>query len=167
MTDIEREIIQWFASGSIGPYIMSVPWLFPTLETLHFLGVCLLFGSLLLVDLRLLGVLRGGQMGLAFTYLWITVGSFALLAATGAGFFLTNPFNYWSNPVFKIKLALIAFAGLNAIAFTLFEHRQLLKLGPDLQARPFTKIASALSLTAWTLVLFAGRSLPLFDSGQG
>src|SRR3546814_14171183 len=82
MTELERQILQWFADAWLGPAIMRVPWLFPTLESLHFIGVCFLFGSLLLVDLRLLGFLRGGSAGLAFAYLWITVGAFALLLAT-------------------------------------------------------------------------------------
>src|SRR3546814_16897887 len=86
MTDLERQILQWFADAWLGPAIMRVPWLFPTLESLHFIGVCFLFGSLLLVDLRLLGFLRGGSAGLAFAYLWITVGAFALLLATGLCF---------------------------------------------------------------------------------
>src|SRR3546814_2080239 len=97
MTDLERQILQWFADAWLGPAIMRVPWLFPTLESLHFIGVCFLFGSLLLVDLRLLGFLRGGSAGLAFAYLWITVGAFALLLATGLCFFFTNPFNYWRS----------------------------------------------------------------------
>jgi hypothetical protein len=167
MTGLERDILQWVASWPLGPAIMTRPWAFPTLETLHFMGVCFLFGSLLLVDLRLLGVLRGGRPGLTFTFLWVTLLSFALLLLTGIAFFSTNPMNYWSNPVFKIKMTLIVFAGLNAAIFTLFEHRQILALGSEGRASAFSRWAAALSLASWTLVLFAGRSLPLFDTGQG
>ena len=164
---MERSILQWFADSPIGPKIMSIPWMFPTLESLHFLGVCLLFGSLLVVDLRLLGVVKGVRMASTFTFLLVTIGSFALVALTGLGFFFTNPFNYWHNPVFKIKMVLVLLGGLNAAAFTLLEHRKLAALGPDASGGRLTQVAAGLSLGMWACVLFAGRSLPLFDTGQG
>src|SRR3546814_19197005 len=136
---------------------MRVPWLFPTLESLHFIGVCFLFGSLLLVDLRLLGFLRGGSAGMAFAYLWITVGAFALLLATGLCFFFTNPFNYWSNPVFKIKMVLVMLGGTQAAVFTILEHRQVLALVPDLATGPFTRTSAHPSHALWVILPFPGR----------
>lgn len=167
MTQLERSVVQWFADAWLGPAIMRIPWLFPTLETLHFIAVCVLFGSLLLVDLRLLGYLRGFRPGATFPYLGLTIGAFLVLLMTGLGFFFTNPFNYWSNPVFQFKVVLIILGGINAVVFTLVEHRKLVVAGPNYETDPFTRVAAILSLGMWTLVLFAGRSLPLFDSGQG
>jgi hypothetical protein len=167
MNETERSILHWFGDFWIGPAIMRIPWMFPTLETLHFIGVCVLFGSLLLVDLRLLGFLRGFRPASSFTFLWLTVGAFLVLLTTGLGFFFTNPYNYWSNPVFRIKVVLIILGGLNALIFTFAEHRKLVAAGPDYETDTFTRWAAGLSLGMWTLVLFAGRSLPLFDTGQG
>lgn len=167
MTDLERQILQWFADAPLGPAIMGTWWVFPTLESLHFIALCFLFGSLLLVDLRMIGFLRGGKAGSTFTYLWVTLGAFTVLALTGAGFFFTNPFNYWLNPAFKLKMGLIALAGINAGIFTMFEHRKVTAMEPDAETDGLTRTTAALSLILWTLILFAGRSLPLFDTGQG
>jgi hypothetical protein len=167
MGDIEGQVLQWMADSSLRGAIMGNFWVFPTLETLHFIGVCLLFGSLLLVDVRLMGFLRQVPIGSALSFLPITIGAFLLLLATGIAFVFSNPFNYWANPAFKLKLLFIFLGGLNAILFTLFEHRKMIALGADEDTNGFTKVAAGLSLAFWTLVLVCGRSMPLFDTGQG
>jgi formate-dependent nitrite reductase membrane component NrfD len=58
---------------------------------------------------------------------------------------------------------LILLAGLNALVFTLVEHRHALVLGEDDQATKFMKVSAGLSLSFWLLVLLLGRLLPAFE----
>jgi len=166
MNDLVRTLIELFTMP-LGPYLMSIKWFFPMLETLHFIALCFLFGSLLLVDLRLIGFVRGIQPARTFVFLWITLVSFAMLLITGVLFLICNPSAYWPNTAFQIKLLLIFLAGLNAAFFTIAEHRKLSVAGPDYETDTLTKSAAWASLILWTAVLFLGRSLPLFDTGQG
>ena len=167
MTELEHDILTWFANAPVGPWIGSIPWVFPALEGIHFIAVCALFGSLLLVDLRLLGVLRGAAPAQTFGFLWITMVSFGILLLSGLGFFFTSPFNYWGNWAFVTKMALVVLAGVNAAVFTLLEHRKLSVAGASYETNVFTRISALSSLVLWIAVLTLGRSLPLFDSGQG
>jgi hypothetical protein len=78
-------------------------------------------------------------------------------AASGFVLFAARPVNYWENPAFQIKLVLLALSGLNALAFTLLEHR-MLAAAPDGQATPILAKASAgLSMVLWFSIIFYGR----------
>jgi len=78
-------------------------------------------------------------------------------------FFAADPMMYWPSPAFKLKMFLILLAGLNALVFTLVEHRHALVLGEDDQASTFMKVSAGLSLSFWLLVLLLGRLLPAFE----
>ena len=96
---------------------------------------------------------------------WVVIG-FSINAATGWLFFTANPMSYWQNTAFKVKLALILFAGLNALYFTVMEHRHVAHLGPGEDTTRLTKISAGLSLAAWLGVLVLGRLLPIFTISQ-
>ena len=96
-------------------------WLWPLCETLHFMGMVMLIGTVGLFDLRMLGVAKG-LPGAPFNYLipW-GLGGFAVNLVTGV-MFLAGNFNavveYGQNPAFKWKVAFMALAAVNAGLFT-------------------------------------------------
>ena len=55
-------LIHWLNSTALNKFIMSEPWLWPSLEIFHFFGLCLLLGSLIVSDLRMLGFARSVPM---------------------------------------------------------------------------------------------------------
>lgn len=124
-------------------FIATAPGVYPLVSAAHILGISLLLGSILVVDLRLLGAL-GPRLDPALPVMTrVAIGGFVLAAATGLTLASVQIAAYAANPAFLTKLGLIAFAGANA---ALFAWRG--RAG---------RLAAALSLLSWLAVLVAGR----------
>jgi hypothetical protein len=94
------------------------PWAYPALEVMHILGIALLLGSLVLLELRVWG--RGADLpvrALARLALPVTGLGFGLIVLSGLLMFSTQAQELLANRAFIIKLALVQLAGLNAVAF--------------------------------------------------
>ena len=133
-------------------------WWFPLLESIHVLGAMFVVGSILWVDLRLLGA-AGNRYPLArYTreLLAWTWGAFAIALITGFGMFMTRASWYVTNRAFQIKLLLLVLAAANMALFHLWGRR-----GPGSADAPAAngagKFAGALSLGIWIGVTLAGR----------
>jgi hypothetical protein len=132
---------------------------FPVLESLHVLAVAVVFGTILIVDLRLLGVAshRPGVRRLAselLPYTWVT---FALAAITGALMFASNAVAYAHNTEFLVKLAVIAAAGLNMAWFHSTAYRRIADWDENVSPPAAARIAGMMSLLLWIGVIFLGR----------
>src|SRR3974390_3288689 len=127
----EAEVLQWIKDLPIGAAVRQSRWLFALGETLHFIGLCLMVGGLLIVDLRLLGYIRRIPMRAALAFLPFVIIGFLINLVTGIEFFMTDPFMYWPNPAFKLKMFMIVLAGLNALLFTVMAHRSVLVMKDD------------------------------------
>lgn len=126
------------------------PWLYPALEVVHILGIALLLGSLVLVELRVLGLGAALPLpALARFGLRLSLLGFGLAAASGVSMFATQPAELLANPSFRIKLGLLAFAGLNAVLFHL-------RGGPVRRDR-VARAQTVLSLGIWLAVIICGR----------
>jgi hypothetical protein len=159
----EADILHWIRDTALGAAVRQSRWLFATGETLHFIGLSLLVGGILIVDLRLLGFLRRIPVRAALAFLPWVIAGFVINLATGILFFSADPYMYWPNPAFKLKMFLILLAGLNALIFTVMEHRHALTLGDDEIPGTLTKVTAGLSLSLWLGVLLLGRLLPAFE----
>jgi len=142
----------------LGAPIRQSLWLFPALETLHILGFALLYGSVAIVDLRLMGLGRALPVSrLAAHALPWTKGAFLLIVPSGLAMFVGHVDDYLTSPVFGVKMTLLAAGIANAAAL----HRGPLRgVGAwDVDAMPPSRvrIAAALSLLLWTGVIVCGR----------
>ena len=139
--------------------MVNLVWGWPASETVHFIGLSLLFGVVLLVDLRMLGFMKAIPYSTLHRLLpWGMLG-FAVNVLTGMLFFVGAPTNFYvTNGVFFWKLALILVAGANALYFTVFEQPWTLGAGdnPPVAA----KIAAASGIFLWIGVIFCGQMLP-------
>jgi len=131
-------------------WITTHPWAYPLLEVVHIVGITLLLGSLVLLELRVWGVARELPLRtLAGLALRVTLLGFAL-AATSGGLMLASQ---WSellgNRALITKMVVLALAGLNAVAF----HA---RGGLD-KADRIARLQTALSLGLWVLVVVCGR----------
>ena len=138
------------------------PWAWPICEILHFIGLCLLFGVVLLVNLRLLGVITGVAFADLHRLLPWAMTGLALNIVTGMLFFLASPDQYTQNGAFFWKLALIVTGGLTLLYATISGEVGALKAGA--RASRTAGMMAAGSLCVWTGVIFLGRFLPYLGS---
>ena len=146
----------------LGAFVLALPYGWPSLETLHFIGLSLLIGVILLIDLRMLGVMKDVAFPALHRLLpWAILG-FGTNLATGMLFFVASPEQYVGNVAFVWKMILVMLAGANALYFTLFEEPWMLKPGDD---APFTAKAVAVSaIVLWLGVLYFGSMLPFLGN---
>lgn len=91
-------------------------WLYPLVNTLHLVGLALLFGAIAPLDLRLLGAFRRVPLApLAATLVPVATAGLPLALVSGALMFVTRPLDYLAEPLFGLKLGLLAMAVLNAL----------------------------------------------------
>jgi len=143
----------------IGDAMVNEKWCWAAGETVHFIGLSLLCGVVLLIDLRMLGFMKGISYTVLHRLLPWGVLGFGLNVVTGTFFFVGAPPDFYvTNPVYFWKLAFILIAGANALYFTLSKHTWALEAGdaPPLTAR----VAAASGLFLWTGVIFCGQMLP-------
>jgi uncharacterized membrane protein len=162
---LDPEILSAVRDSWLGESIRSVSWLFAALETVHFIGICTLIGAMLVVDLRLLNVIRGGAIREVLGFARLAIAGFVLAFLSGVAFFASNPDNYDANPLFWIKMGLVLVAGLNLAWFELAERRKVLALPEGASSALDTKLVAGLSLLLWAAIIVAGRFLPLLGIG--
>jgi uncharacterized membrane protein len=146
----------------VGSFVTDTPWMWPTCETLHFVGLSLLMGVVFLVDLRVLGVMKGVSFASLHRLLpWAAFG-FGVNVITGILFFVGIPHQYTGNKSFYWKLALVMLAGLNAVYFTVVEEPWA--LGPGEDAPLTAKFAAASAMVLWIGVMYCGSMLPFLGN---
>jgi len=143
---------------AIGTAMAEEKWRWAASEVIHFIGLCLLFGVVLTVDLRMLGFIKGISFSALHRLLPWGVLGFGVNVATGMLFFVGAPASYVISSVFFWKLALILVAGANALYFTAFEQAWTLGAG---DTPPFAaKVVAASGIFLWLGVIFCGQMLP-------
>jgi hypothetical protein len=144
----------------VGEFVTVSSWAFPALESVHVIAISLVVGSIVIVDLRLLGMAshdRAVTKVSRDTLPW-TWFMFGVAAMSGGLLFTAHAGEYAINPYFQWKLALIVLAGLNMAAFHAFTWRGVARW--DDGAAPLAgKIAGGLSLLFWIGVVFLGRAV--------
>jgi len=132
---------------------------FPSIETVHVLAISLVVGSIAVLDLRLLGWASRERpvSRLSAEVLPVTWTAFAVAVATGLLRFASNAPKYAANPYFRVKLVLILLAGINMLVFQRLTRRNLATWDVEAATPRAARIAAALSLVAWTMVVAAGR----------
>ena len=154
------------ASG-LGQAMRQWLWLYPSVEIVHIVGIGLLFGSIVVFDLRLLGLARDIPVKrLARHVLPWSAGSFLLIVPSGLLMFTAHATEFIDSEVFVIKMLLIMAAGVNAALFhtitfrtaDVWDSEEMRKLPPP----PSARLAGALSLLLWISVIACGRLLAYF-----
>ncbi len=148
----------WLANTDLA-FAIGATWWFPLLESIHVIAIALVVGSILMVDLRLLGVAaRCYAMRRISRELtpWAWAG-FAVATITGVGMFITRPAAYAANPAFQAKLVLLALAGINVAALHNLAMRDVDRWDADAATPRTAKLAGAVSLVIWAGVILAGR----------
>lgn len=162
MVEFQMWIVATFARATAVAAMMKTAWGWPLAESAHFIGLCLLAGAVFLFDLRLLGVAKRIPIGALHKLIPWGLAGFALTAASGILFVLTEPDQYVYNPAFHLKVLFMAAAGLNASAFYLTAYRRATAPGAPDDAPRAAKVIAAASLCLWIGVIVAGRLITFY-----
>lgn len=144
----------------VGRWMRESLWAYPSTEAVHIVGLALLFGSIAIVDLRLLGLGRRIALGALseFVVPW-TLGGFLIAATTGLMMFSAHATEFITQPVFVLKMGLILTAGINAAVLHSGPIRRMAASDADGTTPGSIRFAAALSLALWIGVIACGRLL--------
>ncbi len=149
---------RWLASDFVTRYQYRHPSAWKTLETIHFMGLCLLFGVVVAGNLRLLGWMRAAPLEGFHRLLPWGVWGFVANAVTGMLFFIGQAFQYIENPAFYWKMICILLAGGDVLYLTW--HDEVWEMGPGDTAPALVKLLAASQIVLWLGVIYFGRMLP-------
>ena len=153
-------VIAYFEESSLADSIRENDTLFPWIESVHVLAVCLVVGSIFVVDLRLLGLasIRQPVSRVTQTVLPLTWSAFAVALASGSLLFISNAAKYLENGYFVAKMLLICAAGLNMVVFHLISAKDLPRWDSAVQSLPLqARLAGGMSILLWVGVIACGR----------
>jgi hypothetical protein len=144
---------EWMEALWLGDAIRKSLWLFPVIEAVHLLGLCLLGGAVLVVDLRMLGV--GLPQPIAEIARdakpWL-IGAIIVMLATGIPLFLSEAIKCYYNTSFWVKITTLPFA----ITFALTVRDRIARKSGS-NATALTKLVALVSMALWFTVAAAGR----------
>jgi hypothetical protein len=109
--------MDWLVSTPINGLVLNYAWSWPTLESLHFLALCTLMGSLMIMDLRLIGFNRIIPLQAVHSLMPVAIVSFAINLITGLGFVFGDPHTYFANWAFWATPALAKAVGSLSLIF--------------------------------------------------
>ena len=162
-----RDVVQAAEGGqplarAYGDFVQGIKsgsrWVWATLQTLHFIGMSLMFGVALVVDLRILGMMKAVSFAALHRLIpWAILG-FGIDLLTGMSYFVGAPWQYATSVVFELKIALIVLASVNVLYFTMQDRIWAVASGED---APFTaKAAAGSGIVIMLGILYCGHMLP-------
>lgn len=151
--------LQWMQETPNSIAIRESIWTYPIIESVHVLGLCLFLGFAFLWDLRLLNfALKRVPVSdvQARVMPWMVVG-FVIMVISGLLLFYAEPVRFYGNIFFRAKVVALVLAGLNAFVFHQVAGKRLIEWDSSPVSPKGAKMAGAISLTLWTLVVVFGR----------
>jgi hypothetical protein len=151
-------VLATLENSALGTAMRESPWLFPLVEIAHIFGFAVLVGAITMFDLRCLGVSRRTSARALAAHLvpW-TLASLVIVVPSGVALFASRASEYFASPAFRVKLVLIALAGLNALAFHYGPLARVAEWDRDVTAPRAARVGAAISIACWLGVIAAGR----------
>lgn len=169
MNDMLAEFAQWIAASeareSATWLLSNTPGLPPILQTVHLLSIAAVMGSIIFINLRVLGLAArsqnvGEMIGRLMPWTWVAL---LTLFISGLPFILARPARYFANPVFQIKFSLLIPAILLAVLFYRLSLRHADYWTSSRQRLIKGKLIAAASLLLWLGIVMAGRWIAYSD----
>ena len=157
-----RDVLVWIEATGLGHFMReSGPWTYAIVNLSHILGVATFFGSILVLDLRLLGLWRRVPLApLATAIVPVATIGFAVAAATGYALLATKATDYLGNPFVDIKFPAIALGLVNVLILNLsraWRARAARALSPAEDRQ--LAVMGGVSLACWLTAVSAGRMI--------
>jgi hypothetical protein len=162
MNEYTEALRLWLETLPTRDVMLNTRWGWPMAESIHFLGLTLLIGTVGMFDLRLLGI--GRQIAPASLHRLIRYGVAGFIGnvLTGICFLSGAPDQYIYNWAFRWKLIFLTIAGLNIAIFYSAFFRKVRTLGEGAAIPVGARLVGAVSLSAWIGVISAGRLITFF-----
>jgi len=161
------QFCDWLSQTPISMTFQSVQWIIPMVQSVHILAIAIVMSSVIMVDLRLMGLMGHTQSisGLARRFLPWVWWSLAVLLVTGAVLITAEPRRDLLNPVFQAKMALLVVAmAVTAIFQTaVARNMEIWDLSPKKRAGAW--VTAVLSLLVWTAIIGCGRWIAYVEHG--
>jgi len=147
---VENLSISWAIGGT---------WWFPFLESIHVIAATMVVGSILMVDLRLLGLAakRYSISTMSSELAPWSWGAFAVATVTGIGMFITRAASHVVNPAFQWKMFLLLLAGINMAVFHFKIYKKISTWDTAFKIPANVRVIGASSLLIWAGVMLSGR----------
>ena len=154
-----KDLISYFENSGLADNIRENDLLFPLIESVHVLSICLVVGSILVVDLRLLGLASFDRSVSRVTrgILPLTWCAFVVAVASGSLLFISNATKYLGNGYFIAKIFLICAAGLNMAIFHGISAKDLPRWENEARLPLPARLAGGVSILLWVAVVACGR----------
>ena len=148
------------ARGDLAAWIQLTPYAFAAFEGVHLVGVAFFFGSIFLLDLRLLGLTPKLLTGPAGRFLLrISVPAFVLVAVSGVLLFVPSADRYATSATFLAKMGALVIGGANALAFHIVAWRRVDTWGDAAQTPWAARTTAIVSVVVWVSVIALGRAM--------
>ena len=149
------ELFQWVQFSEPLIAMRSSPWFFPVIATIHLMGLAVIGGAVLIVDLRLLGFgLRRQPVAAlwADAQRWL-VGGLIVMLATGLLLFMCFATKYYYLAFFWVKMAALVLV----VVFTYSIRRRVVMADESRMSPERNRAVALVSLSLWTTVALGGR----------
>jgi hypothetical protein len=151
------ELFSWLQQSALADTIRDSRWMYPAIETGHYLGLSLLVGGIMLIDLRVLGFARTLPLRAMIGILPIVWVGFIINVTTGTLLFIYGASRFAANPAFQLKMAFVLLAGVNALLFDLAVRRSKVDWVAIDRPPAYVKTFATLSFALWLCVVTTGR----------
>src|SRR5690606_24911611 len=141
-------LVQDIEASAVGEWMRTIVRAVPIVEAIHVMAIAVVFGTILVVDLRLLGLrdTKRPYTQVSRELLGWTWGAFVVAAVTGAMMFAANAMTYYENTPVRLKLLAIAAAGLNMLVFQFVTGRNVDDWDTERAAPAGGRVAGALRI---------------------
>ena len=160
--DIVTSFTFWLDNTALSVWVISNPYLWPALESIHFLGLSLLIGTVGLFDLRLLGFARNIEPRTLHRLVPLGVLGYPINAISGTLFFVGDTGQYVYNAAFQFKLLFMLLTGINVLIFYLTTYRHVEGVKAGGHTPMVAKVIGGVSLVLWLGVITCGRLLTFY-----
>jgi hypothetical protein len=155
----------WLTHIGLQRVVDHYAWIVPTCQPVHFFGLSLLMGGVVMLDIRMLGIGKGLPISQLNRLIPLAVTGFVINIITGLLLFSGDPSMFSHNIAFGFKMLFILLAGINVLLFYVTgTSRTVEALGPGDDAPLSAKLIAAASLFFWVGVMFWGRMLPFIGN---
>jgi hypothetical protein len=154
-----NEICRWIDQTALSQSIQAAGWVVPTVQTIHILAIAVVASSVLMIDLRLIGVFWANRpmKSVLARFLPLVWWPLLVLLATGALMIIAEPARSLKNPAFQVKMGLLIAALIVTALFQFFQRRDAAFGEPDSAARAAATTIAIVSMLLWSSIIFAGR----------